>query len=65
MEGNVLTKVSTGLRRLFYAVTPAETSFPTVDKVPKYVDEVSDMKMIYKPLMLINILSTCTISVLI
>nr|XP_022314509.1 alkylglycerol monooxygenase-like isoform X2 [Crassostrea virginica] len=39
MEGNVLTKVSTGLRRLFYAVTPAETSFPTVDKVPKYVDE--------------------------
>lgn len=43
MEGNVLTKVSTGLRRLFYAVTPAGTSFPTVDKVPKYVDEASDM----------------------
>ena len=60
MDGNVLTKVSTGLRRLFYAVTPAETSFPTVDKVPKYVDEVSDMRM-----MLINILCTCIISVLI
>lgn len=52
MEGNVLTKVSTGLRRLFYAVTPAETSFPTVDKVPKYVDEASDM---------IHMLCTCNV----
>lgn len=41
MESSVLTKIFTGLRRLFYAVSPSETSFPTVDKVPKYVDEVS------------------------
>lgn len=41
MESSVLTKVFTGLRRLFYAVSPSETSFPTVDEVPKYVDEVS------------------------
>lgn len=41
MESSVFTKVFTGLRRLFYAVSPSETSFPTVDEVPKYVDEVS------------------------
>ncbi|XP_062612863.1 alkylglycerol monooxygenase-like [Saccostrea cucullata] len=41
MENNVdvVTKIFTRLRRLFYIVSPKETSFPTVEKVPKYVDE--------------------------
>ncbi|XP_061182828.1 alkylglycerol monooxygenase-like [Saccostrea echinata] len=39
MEGNALKNIFTGLRRLFYLVSPKETSFPTVEKVPKYVDE--------------------------
>ena len=29
-----------GLRRMFLLVTPNETSFETVEQVPKYVDEV-------------------------
>ena len=30
----------TGLRRFFYAVTPNETSFATVEEVPNYIQEV-------------------------
>ncbi|XP_048727922.1 alkylglycerol monooxygenase-like isoform X2 [Ostrea edulis] len=39
MDGSLVIGVLTRLRRLFYAVTPNETSFPTVEEVPKYVDE--------------------------
>ena len=30
----------TGIRRFFYAVTPNETSFATVEEVPNYIQEV-------------------------
>ena len=33
--------VSLGFRSLFYALTPAESSFQNVDQVPKYVSKVS------------------------
>lgn len=47
MDGSLVIGVLTRLRRLFYAVTPNETSFPTVEEVPKYVDEVSRLLWLY------------------
>ncbi len=34
----------TGTRRLFYAVTPNETSFASADDVPDYLVEVRKLK---------------------
>lgn len=35
------TDAVTGYRRMFYIVSPNETSFKFVEDVPKYIDEVS------------------------
>eukprot|EP00057_Strongylocentrotus_purpuratus_P031413 XP_784522.1 PREDICTED: alkylglycerol monooxygenase [Strongylocentrotus purpuratus] len=45
---DVIFKVdgATGVRRMFYAVTPNETSFETLDEVPKYIVEAAPFFMI-------------------
>ena len=40
MSGILKVDPVTGFRRLFYAVSPNETSFETMEEVPEYVVEV-------------------------
>ena len=37
----------TGVRRLFYLVSPNETSFGNLEESPQYVDEVSGIGLIH------------------
>ena len=41
----------TGIRRFFYAVTPDETSFATVEEVPNYIQEVINAALPHTNLM--------------
>ncbi|ELU13136.1 hypothetical protein CAPTEDRAFT_175959 [Capitella teleta] len=36
---DLTSEISTGVRSLFYAVPPVESSFKSIDEVPKYVDK--------------------------
>lgn len=49
----------TRLRRLFYLVTPNETTFEKLEDVPSYVDEVCSNKILFQK---INFVHTyCTV----
>lgn len=36
-------EISTGIRSLFYVITPAESSFKDIGEVPEYVEKVCYM----------------------
>ena len=42
------TNFSVGVRRLFYAVTPNETSFEKLEDVPDYLNEVRSAHILYQ-----------------
>ena len=45
MDSLVADKTFQGLRIMFLLVTPNETSFETIERVPKYVDEVGTVNV--------------------
>lgn len=46
----------TGMRRMFYIVSPNETSFKTADEVPKYINEVCLQIVPYPDIFVLSIL---------